>query len=259
MLNRRRDIPDQFIIKHSKFNILFRCYVYRHDPAAQVAIGDLTIACVEEHLLQSFLVREVPNGGREIFVDAGRVMRHFRADPGKKPERIPIVQGPQPTEDGPGKLQAHKPPAWLQNTVNVRERLPKVAHVPHTKPSGHSIEGPVGKSQMFSVGFETGNLLPQAPPSDFLEPLDKHGMVQVGGNDAAIDSHAGFDQQRQIGCAGADIECQASRSNGDIGGSNLLPPVVQSKTQERVVQVVDPRNGGKHPLHRLFTGRARPG
>ena len=99
----------------------------RHDPAGQVAIRDLTKACVEEHLFQSFLIREVPNGGREIFVDAGHVIRHFRSNPGKKPERVPIVQGPQPTKDGSGKLQAHKPPAWLQNTVNFRDRLPEIA------------------------------------------------------------------------------------------------------------------------------------
>src|SRR6267143_1969600 len=91
--------------------------MYCHDPAGQVAIRDLTKACVEEHLFQSFLVREFPNGGREIFVDAGRVMRHFRSNPGKNPERVPIVQCPQPTKDGSGKLQAHKPPTWLQNPV----------------------------------------------------------------------------------------------------------------------------------------------
>ena len=118
MLNIREDEPltlHQFIIKHSKFKMLFGGNVYCHDPAGQVSIGDLTKACVEEHLFQSFLIREVPNGGREIFIDAGRVMRHFRADPGKKPERVPIIQCPQPTKDGSGKLEAHKPPAWLQN------------------------------------------------------------------------------------------------------------------------------------------------
>src|SRR5688500_14445161 len=78
---------------------LFGGYMDRHDPAAQISIRHLTIAYVEEHLFQAFLIREVPNGGRKIFVHAGRVMRHFCADPGKKPERIPIVQGPQPPKD----------------------------------------------------------------------------------------------------------------------------------------------------------------
>src|SRR5205085_12159869 len=107
------------------------CHMDRHDPATQVSIRHLAIAYVEEHLFQSFLVREVPNRGREVFIDAGRVMRHFCAYPGKKSERIPIVQGPQPPKDRSGKLQAHKPSAWLQNTVNVRERLPKISDVPH--------------------------------------------------------------------------------------------------------------------------------
>ena len=201
----------------------------RHDPAAQVAICDLPIAYVEEHLLQPFLVREVPNGGREIFVDAGRVMRHLRADPGKQPERIPIVQGPQPPKNRSGELQAHKPTAWLQNTVNVRERLPKIADVSHAKPCGHSVEGPIGKPQVLGIGFETSNLLPQASSGDFLEPLNQHRVVQVGGNDAAIVPHARFNQERQIGCAGTDIECPPARGDGDIGGSNFLPPVMQPK------------------------------
>src|SRR5713101_455874 len=92
---------------------LFCGNMYCHDPAGQVAIRDLTKACIEEYLFQSFLIREAPNGGREIFVDAGRVMRHSRSNPGKKPERVPIVQSPQPTKDGSGKLQAHKPPTRL--------------------------------------------------------------------------------------------------------------------------------------------------
>ena len=91
----------------------------RHNPAGQVTIGDLTKACAYQHLLQSFLVREVPDGGRELFIDAGRVMRHFRADPGEKPERIPIVQRPEPPEDRPGKLQTDKSSLRVQNTVNV--------------------------------------------------------------------------------------------------------------------------------------------
>src|SRR5512141_3339769 len=105
--------------------------MYRHDPAAQVAIRDLTKACVEKHLFQSFLVRKVPDGGREIFIDTGRVMRHLRANPGKKPERIPIVQSPQPPKNWPGKLQSHKSPVWLQEPVNVLERLPNIAHSWH--------------------------------------------------------------------------------------------------------------------------------
>mgnify|MGYP006955964270 CR=1 FL=1 len=230
----------------------------RHDPAAQVAIRDLPIAYIEEHLLQPFLVREVPNGGREIFIDAGRVMRHLRADPRQQPERIPIVQGPKPTEDWPGKLQAHKPTAWLQNSVNVRECLPKIADVSHAKPCGHGMERPIRKSQMFGVGFETGNLLPQTPPGDFLEPLNQHRVVQVGGNDAAIVPHARFDQKRQIGCAGADIERPASSRDGDIGGGNFLPPVMQPEAQERVVEVIDASNRRKHPLNGLLAGRASP-
>src|SRR5207237_6458558 len=114
---------------------------------------------------------EGPNGGWEVSRDAGRVTRPFRADPGKKPERVPIVQCPQPTKDGSGKLQTHKPPAWLQNTVNFRDRLPKIADVPHAKPCGHGMEGPIGESQMFGIGFKTGDLLSQASPGHFLEPL----------------------------------------------------------------------------------------
>src|SRR2546426_7475470 len=63
---------------------------------------------------------EVPNGGREIFVDAGRVMRHFRSNPRKKPERVPIVQCPQPTKDGSGKLQAHKPSRSEEHTSELQ-------------------------------------------------------------------------------------------------------------------------------------------
>src|SRR4026208_1124180 len=151
----------------------------RHDPAAQVAIGDFSIAYVEEHLFQSFLVREIPNGGREIFIDAGRVMRDFCADPGKKPERIPIVQCPQPPEDRAEKLQTLNPCAWPQDSVNVRERLPKIAHIPHAKSCGHGMEGSVWKAQMFGVGFETGNLLSQTTPHNFLQPLSKHRVIQV--------------------------------------------------------------------------------
>src|SRR3954452_2569059 len=136
-------------------SLLFRRHMNRDDPAGQVAIGDLTKACVEEQLFQSFLVREVPNGGREIFVDAGRVTRHLRADPRKKSERIPIVQCPQPPEDWPGKLQAYKPPAWLQDSVNIHERLPKIAHISHAKPCGHSMKGPIGKPQVLGIGFQT--------------------------------------------------------------------------------------------------------
>ena len=230
----------------------------RHDPAAQVAIRDLTIAYVEKHLLQSFLVREIPDGSGQIFIDTGRVMGHFRANPGKQPERIPIVQGPQPAKDRSGKLQAHKPAAWLQNTVNIRERLPKVSDVSHAEPGGYGIEGPIGKSQMLGVGFETGNLISQAPSCDLLEPLNQHRVVQVGGNDAAIVPHTRFNKERQIGCAGADIECPTSSRDGDMGGGNLLPPVMQSKTQKRVVQVVDACNRRKHPLNGLFAGRASP-
>ena len=144
--------------------------MYRHDPAGQVAIRDLAKACVEEHLFQSFLVREVPNGGREIFIDAGRVVRHFRANPGKKPERVPIIQYPQPTKDGSGKLQAHKPPAWLQNTVNFRDRLPKITDVPHAKPCGHGMEGPIGESQIVLDFRAAGGLATDRPA------LDDHGL-----------------------------------------------------------------------------------
>jgi hypothetical protein len=35
--------------------------------------------------------------------------------------------------------------------------------------------------------------------------------------------------------------------------------VVQSKTQERVVEIIDAGDRGEHPLNRLFTGLARPG
>ena len=198
----------------------------RHDPAAQVSIRNLAIAYVEEHLFQAFLVREVSDRGREVFIDTGRVMRHFCAYPGKKSERIPIVQGSQPPKDRPGKLQAHKPAPWLQNTVNVRERLPKVAHVPHAKPCGHGMEGSIRKSQVLGIGFETGNFLSQAPFGDLLEPLHEHGMVQVGSNNAPIVPHAGFYQERQIGCARTDIERPASSGDGHIRGGNFLPPVV---------------------------------
>ena len=34
------------------------------------------------------------------------------------------------------------------------------------------MKGPIGKSQMLGVGFETGHLLFQAPLGDFLQPLD---------------------------------------------------------------------------------------
>ena len=49
------------------------------------------------------------------------------------------------------------------------------------------------------------------------------------------------------------------RVTGYIGGGNLLPTVMESKTQQRVVEVVDARNGGEHPLNGLFAGLARPG
>ena len=111
---------------------------------------------------------------------------------------------------------------------------------------------------MLGVGFKTGDLLSQAPPSDFLQPLDEHGVVQVRGNDTTVDPHARFDQEREIGCAGADIECPTTCRNGHIGGSNGLPPVVEPKAQERVIQVVDAGNRGEHPLNGLFTGLARP-
>jgi len=231
----------------------------RHDPSGQITIRDLPKACVEEHLFQSFLIREVPNGGRQIFIDAGRVMRHFRANPGQKPERVPIVQGPQPTEDGPGKLQAHKPPAWLKNTMNFREGLPEVADVPHAEPGGHRMEGRIGKSQMLGVGFKTGNLLAQTPPGDFLQPFDEHGMVQVRSNDTAAGSHARFNQEREIGCARADVECPAFSGHGDIGSSNFLPSVVQPKTQKRVVEIIDAGDRREHSLDRLLARLTGPG
>ena len=112
---------------------------------------------------------------------------------------------------------------------------------------------------MLGIGFKTGDPLSQAPRGDFLQSLDKHGVVQIGGNDTTAGSHARFDQEREIGCAGADIECPASCGDGHIGGSNGLPPVVESKTQECVVQVIDAGNRGEHPLNGLFTGLARPG
>ena len=112
---------------------------------------------------------------------------------------------------------------------------------------------------MFGVGFKTGDLPPQTPPGDFLQPLNEHGMVQVGGNDASIGSHTGLDQERKIGCAGPDIKCPTFCSDRDIGSSNFLPPVVQSKAQKRVVKIVDAGDRRKHPLNSLLTGRASPG
>ena len=45
------------------------------------------------------------------------------------------------------------------------------------------MEGPIGKSEMLGVGFEAGDLRSQTPSCNLLQPLDQHGVVQVGGND----------------------------------------------------------------------------
>lgn len=109
---------------------------------------------------------------------------------------------------------------------------------------------------MLGIGFKAGDLLSHASRGHFLQPLDKHGVIQIGGNHATAGSHARFDQKREIGCAGADVECPASCGDGHIGGSNGLPPVVESKTQECVVQVIDAGNRGEHPLDGLFPSLA---
>src|SRR4029077_15040482 len=120
------------------------------------------------------------------------------------------------------------------------------------------MEGPVWKAQMFGVGFEAGNLLSQTTPGDFLQAFDKHGMVQIGSNDAAVGPHAGFDQEGEIGCAGPDIECPAFSGHRDMGSSNFFPPISKSKTQKRVFEVENTSDRLKHPLNGLSRSRASP-
>ena len=59
---------------------LFRRHMDRDDPAGQVLVRHLAVACLTQDLAEPFLIRERTDRCREVFVHARLIPRHFRAD-----------------------------------------------------------------------------------------------------------------------------------------------------------------------------------
>ena len=75
----------------------------------------------------------------------------------------------------------------------------------------------------------------------------------------ALLAHFGFNQEGEIRRAGADVECASVRHGGHIRRGEALPMVMEAETQQGVVEIVDARDRGKHPLDGLFTRLPGPG
>ena len=65
----------------------------------------------------------------------------------------------------------------------------------------------------------------------FCSPSTSMAWFRSDAIDMALVAHARFDQEREIGRAGADIERPAFVTDGDIGGGNMFPSVMESETQ----------------------------
>src|SRR6059036_3699546 len=64
-------------------------------------------------------------------------------------------------------------------------------------------------------------------------------------------------EQRSKGLVAADAAC-AGRRRREVFDCCVLPAVVQSEAQQRVVEVVEPGDRGEHLLNGLFLGLPRP-
>src|SRR2546422_6418115 len=64
-------------------------------------------------------------------------------------------------------------------------------------------------------------------------------------------------ERRSKGLVAADAAC-AGRRRREVFDCCVLPAVVQSEAQQRVVEVVEPGDRGEHLLNGLFLGLPRP-
>ena len=84
-------------------------------------------------------------------------------------------------------------------------------------------------------------------------------MVQIGGDDVALLAHFGFNQEGEIRRAGADVECASVPYGGHVRRGEAFPMVMKAETQQGVVEIVDARDRGEHPLDGLLARLAGPG
>ena len=230
-----------------------------HNAAGQVLIGHLAEAGLAQDLAEPFLIGERADRGGQILIHAGGIPRDLRPDPGQQFKRIPIIERAQPAEDRPGELQADKRAAGFHHAANLSDRLRQISDIPHAEAGRHCIERVVRESEMLRIGLQAGDFAGASLKINLLETFSEHRVIEIGRDDAAVGPHAGLNQQGQVCGAGSHIERSSLIDVRDERCRDFLPAVMESETQQRVVQVVDARDGGEHPLHGLFARRSGPG
>lgn len=111
---------------------------------------------------------------------------------------------------------------------------------------------------MLGIGLQASDFAREPFILHFLQTLGQHRVIQVGGDHAAVRSHFRFQQQREVGRAGADIEGGSPLDGRDERRGPFFPAMMESEAQERVVEVVHAGDGREHPLDGLLARRAGP-
>ena len=114
----------------------------------------MTEAGFPQNMTEPFLIGKGPDRSGEIFINAGRIPRDLRPDPGQQLERVPIIQSTKPAENRTRKLQANECAARFHDPANLADRMWKISDVAHAEAGGHRIKGIVIKSKMLRVRLE---------------------------------------------------------------------------------------------------------
>ena len=91
------------------------------------------------------------------------------------------------------------------------------------------------------------------PARNLLEPFDQHGVVQIGGDNLPVRSHAQLDKEGSVCRVRADIDCSPPCQGRYVRRRDMFPAVMEPETQEGIVEIVHAGDRREHSLHGLFT------
>src|SRR4030095_9372067 len=232
------------------FDSLFQAPMQCGYPTRQVAVAYVSKADLLHDRCEFDLSGKAVDGFRQIGV-RGFLSGNPGPDAGQDTVEVKMKQGVQEWNHWPREFENHKDAVHLQDAAHFGEAERGILEISQSEGDGYGVERTRTERDSERVRFSSGNRSVQLSRPDFRESTRKHGMTEVGGNDADVETPVKLDCE--IARSAAEIEAKRRGISAyvllHLRCRDAAPPAIDRNGQNVIQEIVTVSNLPEHLPH----------